>query len=159
MPTPSQTVQIEYHRKFAFKVIIDGVDENAVKFQAITSPDSEFTVIEQPEGGSLTNQMDPGKRKFAPVTAKRGQTNNREIWDWHEAIGESVSNNGTLPIDKRTVSIVVLRVDGSEFGRWELYEAWPSKYVPGEFDAGNDNENAIEEVTFTYRYAKWVPAA
>lgn len=159
MGTPSiATQEIAYHRKFAFKVIIDDVDENAVRFQAISSPDSTFSIIEQPEGGRLTNQQRPGKRKFAPVTAKRGQSNNRDLWDWHEQCGDAVSSNGLVPIPLRTISIVVLRADGSEFGRWILDDAWAQEYKPGEFDAGNDSENAIEEVTFVYDRARWEPA-
>lgn len=139
-----------YDKKFLFTVEIDGLD--IAWFESISSLESEVGVVEQHEGG-LINVADqsPGKIKFAPVTLMVGATDNRELYDWHLLVADAAANAGE-PDDgyKKNVAIVQKDRDGSEKKRWNLFEAWPSKFKAGEWDAKAE-ENVIQEITLTYK--------
>lgn len=52
-----------------------------------------------------------------------------------------LSNN----IQRRSISIILRDDAQNEVMRWNLYEAWPRKYV-GPFLSGTGNDIAIEEL-------------
>jgi len=60
--------------------------------------------------------------------------------------------SGTKDIDyKRNLSIVQLDRDGETLRRWNIFGAWPTQYVAGEWDNDSD-EKVIEMVTLPYDY-------
>lgn len=142
-----------YDQKFNFGIEIDDID--IAWFSAMSSLEAEVGVVEQHEGGSL-NVADqaPGKVKFAEVTLSVGATDNRQLYDWWLQVidaGSGVNGTGlTAGKYKRNVSLVQRDRDGTTKRRWDLYEAWPRKFVAGEWD-GNAEENAIQQVVLVFK--------
>lgn len=140
-----------YDKKFNFTVEIDGLD--VAWFESISSLEAEVGVVEQHEGGQLNvADQSPGKVKFAAVTLSIGATDNRELYDWWLQVVNAAANSGLPDAGyKKSVAIVQNDRDGTEKRRWNLFEAWPSKFVAGEWDAKAE-ENVIQQVTLTYKY-------
>lgn len=147
----SESQAPRYVQAFQFRVEIPAIDDG-IGFQEASGFASEFTVVEQPEGGSLTNEKNPGKRNFDDLTLKRGASTGMGLWNWHESLGDAVSNKGEVPVDKRAITVRLIDKDNTTLKRIVFHEAWPMRYVPGDLDANNDSENQIEEVVFSYRY-------
>lgn len=145
----TETESVEYIQKYNFVVEIPQIDDG-VKFSEASGFASEFSQVEQPEGGRVTNDKKPGKRQYDDLTLKQGATTSLQLWQWHESLGDAVSGKGDVPVDVRTITVRALGKDGETRLRYVFYEAWPKRYVPGDFDAGDDGENQIREVVFAY---------
>ncbi len=147
-----------YDKKFLFGVEIDDLDIGW--FESISAIEEETGVVEQHSGGShLVEDQSPGKTKWTPVTLTYGITKNTELYDWRQKVIRSGANSGEPDASyKKNLAIIQKDRDGTEKGRWTLYEAWPSKCVWGEWDAKAE-ENVIGQVTLTYKYAEYTRTA
>lgn len=147
-----------YDKKFLFAVEIDGLE--VAWFETISGLESEVGVVEQHEGGNINvADQSPGKIKYSAVTLTIGATDNTELYDWHLLVVDASANAGEVDMEyKKNVAIVQKDRDQSEKRRYTLYEAWPSKYKSGEWDAKAE-ENVLEEVTLTYKYYEREDAA
>lgn len=140
-----------YDQKWNFAVEIDGLD--VAWFETVSGLEFEIGVAEQHEGGSIVvASQEATKVKFTPVTLALGATGNRELYDWALEVANAAANAGAVSPDyKKSVSIVQKDRDGTEKRRYDLAEAFPTKYKSGEWDAKAE-ENVVEEMTLTYRY-------
>ena len=107
-------------------------------------------------GGSLIPHKSPGRLTFSDVTLERGATDDRDLFDWFQDVAAAASGLGlTNGGYKRNIDIVQQDRDGSTLRRWSLSQAWPVKFVAGEWDNESD-ENVIEQVTLTYDFFELV---
>ena len=83
-----------------------------------------------------------GTVKFSNVTLKRGLTTDKALWDWRRKVMEG-------KIERQNVSICLLDENRNERIRWNLINAWPSKWTGTELKA-NANEIAIETLEFCH---------
>lgn len=145
-----------YDKKFLFSVEIDGLD--VAWFESCSSLEAEIGVVEQHEGGNINvADQSPGKVKFPAVTLSIGATDNDELYQWWLQVVDAAANLGDVDKGyKKSLSIVQRDRDGSVKKRYNLAEAWPSKFVAGEWDAKSE-ENVMESVTLTY--LRWERAA
>ena len=118
-------------RNFRFRVEIDGIQQAA--FSEVTGFDATVEPIDYRVGNDPTHVRKlPGMTKYGNVTLKWGVTDSMELADWHQQI---VNGN----IQRKNLSIIVVNEDGKDGGRWDVENAWPSKYDPADFNAkGND---------------------
>lgn len=138
-----------FDKKFSFRAEIDGFDDSA--FQKCSELSAEIAKIEQWQGGALVPEKEPGRVTFTDVTLERGACDDENLWNWFQEVANVATNSGLItPKYKRNVDIVQLERDESEKYRWRLYEAWPTKFVAGDWDNGAD-ENVITSVTLTYK--------
>ncbi|NUP12883.1 MAG: phage tail protein [Polyangiaceae bacterium] len=148
-----------YNKKFLFGIEIDDIE--VAWWSKCSEIKPEVGVVTQPEGGGILVEENQslGKVKWPPVTLEVGRTENDELYQWWVLCNDSSSNTGAVDdAYKKNVAIVQKDRDGSEIGRWNLYDAFPSSYGGGEWDASAE-ENVQESVVLTYRYAEWVRAA
>ncbi|MDQ3773289.1 MAG: phage tail protein [Pseudomonadota bacterium] len=118
-------------RNFRFRLEIGGISE--AHFSEVTGFDITSDVIDYREGDEPTHvRKFPGLTKYGNVTLKRGITDSMDLYKWHKDI---VAGN----IHRETVAIVVLDELGADKARFNIAEAWPSKYDPMDLNAkGND---------------------
>ena len=139
-----------FHKKFKFVVEIDGVA--SAGFQKCSELSVEVANVQYFEGGSLIPNKSPGRLTFADVTLERGATMDRDLHDWLAQVADAAANTGLNEPDfKRNLDIVQQDRDGSTLRRWRLNNAWPVKFVAGEWDNEAD-ENVIESVTLTFDF-------
>jgi len=103
----------------------------------------QHKVVNDKTGETLTMQV-PGRLTWTPVTLKRGVTSSMDIWDWRQKVVE-----GKVEEARTNCSIVAYNQENTEIARWNFENAWPSKVVGPEMDAGSTNY-MIEDVTIVH---------
>lgn len=118
------------YRNFRYKVEINGQEYG---FSEVSGFDATIDAIDYREGSHPTHVRKlPGLTKYGNVTLKWGVTDTMDLYQWHL---NAVNGN----IERRTVAIQLLDEAGDPKARWEIAEAWPTKYDPMDLNAkGND---------------------
>src|SRR3712207_3279734 len=108
-------------RNFRFRVEIDGITTTG--FTEATGFDSTTDVIEYREGTDPPHVRKlPGLTKFGDITLKYGLTDDKQLFDWRQAIID-----GKIDKNRKTVYIIALDETGTDRARWQCEKAWPSK--------------------------------
>ena len=110
-----------------FFVEIEGVDQGG--FTECTGLQAEVEVTDYQEGGNngYVHKL-AGRTKFTNVVLKRGVTDSTDLWDWFQDVSRG-------QIERKDVSIVLYNSELEEVRRWNLREAFPSKWVGPAFNA------------------------
>lgn len=112
-------------------------------FSECTGLNAETNVIEYREGGDdIVTRKLPGLSKFGNVTLKTGLTTDNSLFTWHKDVMDG-------NITRQNVSILVLDEGRHEQVRYNLVNAWPSKYTAPDLKA-NANEIAIEAIEIAH---------
>jgi len=126
---------------FNFKLEIEGI--TFAGFSEVTGLNQESNVIDYREGQEpITPRKLPGLNKFGNITLKRGISPDLSVYNWRKTVTDG-------DIERRNASIVLHNEKHEEVVRWNLVNAWPSKYVGPDLKA-NANEVAIESVELTH---------
>lgn len=137
-----------FQHKYRFRVRID--DFSHARFQTCSELSVEAAKIEHWEGGSLIPYKEPGRLTFTDITLERGVTVNRDMYNWFLRVADAVQNGGSIiPRFKKNLDIVQIGRNKSVRRRWTLLNAWPTKFVAGEW-SNDDDGVVIESVTLTY---------
>ena len=110
-----------------FFVEIEGVDQGG--FTECTGLQAEVEVTDYQEGGNngYIHKL-AGRTKFTNVVLKRGVTDSTDLWDWFQDVSRG-------QIERKDVSVVLYNSEQEEVRRWNLREAFPSKWVGPAFNA------------------------
>ena len=128
-------------RNFRFRIEIDGIQQAG--FSEVSGFDNTVDVIDYREGTDPTHVRKlSGLTKYGNVTLKWGITDSMEIYNWHKAV---VDGN----IQRKNISIIVVDEAGNDKARWEIVNAWPTKYDPPDFNA-KGNDVAIENLEIVH---------
>lgn len=132
---------------YNFLIELDGITRAA--FQECSGFDSTIDVIEHREGGENTTLRKlPGMTKYSNIILKWGITDDRDLYDWHQAIVDG-------EIERKNGSIVLLDRTGDEVARWDFQRAWPTKYDGPDLNA-EGNDVAIETLELAHEGIKRV---
>jgi phage tail-like protein len=118
-------------RNFRFRLEIGGINE--AHFSDVTGFDTTTDVIDYREGDEPTHTRKlPGLNKFGNITLRRGVTDSMDLYNWYKDILAGKTR-------RETVAIIVLDEEGKDKARFQITDAWPSKYDPMDLNAkGND---------------------
>jgi phage tail-like protein len=109
---------------------------------------SETEVVEHKitnqESGETIIQKIPGRLNWNDVTLTRGVTSSLDIWEWRQMVVE-----GKVDDARTNCSIIAYNQMNEPIARWEFTNAWPSRVVGPEMDAGSQTY-MIEEVTIVH---------
>ena len=110
-----------------FFVEIEGVDQGG--FTECTGLQAEVELTDYQEGGNngYVHKL-AGRTKFTNVVLKRGVTDSSDLWDWFQNVSRG-------QIERKDVSVVLYNSELEEVRRWNLREAFPSKWVGPAFNA------------------------
>ena len=130
------------YRAYNFKLLIQGVTEG--HFTRCSQMGIKVDTIEYREGGTtqVVHKL-PGRVDYEPITLHYGLTASIELWNWMMTAVKG-------KVERKNVSIAILDADGvTEVSRWDLVNAWPSKWRGAPLDALG-REAAIEELTLVF---------
>lgn len=117
-------------------------------FAECTGLNSETNIIEYREGPDApTLRKLIGLNKFGNVTLKRGVGLGRQMFEWRQMAAEQSKDPKREP--RRNISIILLDDNRKERARFNLKNAWPSKWTGPDFKA-SANEIAIEQLELTH---------
>lgn len=130
------------YRSFNFQVEIDGVPVGA--FSEVTGLTAEGDAVDYREGTDVQSNVRklPGLRKYTNLTLKRGYTQDKALWRWHQNIV-----NGT--VDRRNVTIVLMNEARNPVLRWHAENAFINK-IEGPSLKASGNEVAMESVEIVH---------
>ena len=129
------------YASFNFKLEIDGI--TVAGFSEVTGLNQESNVIDYREGQEgITPRKLPGLNKFGNITLKRGISTDVSVYTWRKTVTDG-------DIERKNASIVLHNEKHDEVVRWNLVNAWPSKYVGPDLKA-NANDIAIESIELTH---------
>ncbi len=134
MPTGQR---IDPYRNFRFRVEIDGIQTAA--FSEATIPDSTTDSVDYREGTDVPVQRKlSGLTKYGNITLKKGLTDSMELYEWRKQVEQSGAAKA-----RKNMSLILIDEEGNDKARWDIVEAWPTKYDPSDFSA-KGNEVVIE---------------
>jgi phage tail-like protein len=114
-----------------FLLEIDGIAKAG--FSRCRLPESTTAVVEYREGNEP-----PTPRKLAGLTAygslelRYGVTTDAiELYEWRRLVEQ-----GKVDEARRSIAVVLLDEEGQPAARWELRNAWPTRYAAPALDAG-----------------------
>lgn len=108
-------------------------------FNECTGLNQETDAIEYREGNEdITVRKLPGLKKYGNITLKRGVAVGQDFLEWRKSVESG-------DIDRREISIILLDEQRNEKVRYNLTNAWPSKWTGPELKAGA-NEIAVESM-------------
>jgi phage tail-like protein len=130
------------YRSFNFQLVIDGVPLGA--FSEASGLTADGDAVDYREGTDVQSNVRKlvGLRKFTNITLKRGYTQDRSLWVWHQNIV-----NGQP--DRRNVTIVLMNEAREPVLSWHAENAWVNKIEGPSFKASG-NEVAMESVELVH---------
>lgn len=135
------------YRNFRFKVEIEGIQ--IASFAEATIPDSSTDSVDYREGMDLPVQRKlSGLTKYGNITLKKGLTDSMDLYEWRK----SVEDTGAIKA-RKSMSLTLIDEEGNEKARWDIVEAWPTKYDPSDFSA-KANEVVIETLEIVHEGVK-----
>ncbi len=140
MPTGART---DPYRNFRFRVEIDGIQ--TASFSEATIPDTSTDTVDYREGTDLPNQKKlSGLVKYGNITLKKGLTDSMELYEWRKLVEQSGAAKA-----RKNISLILTDEEGNDKARWDIVEAWPTKYDPSDFSA-KSNEVIIETLEIVH---------
>jgi len=126
---------------FRFRVEIDGIQQAG--FSDATGFDSNIAVTDYREGTDPKySRRLSGLSSFSALSLKWGATASMEIYEWFKAGMDGA-------VVRKNISIIAVNESGDDEARWNVTNAWPSKYTAPSFNA-KTNEVAIEALDITF---------
>ncbi len=121
--------RIDPYRNFRFRVELDGIQ--IAGFSEATIPDSTTDPIDYREGTDPTHQKKlSGLTKYGNITLKKGLTDSMDLYNWKKKV-EDLGAKGA----RKNISLILIDEEGKLKARWNIVEAWPTKYDPSDFRA------------------------
>lgn len=137
------------------KFVVEEGGLASASFMSCSELSAEVAEITYFEGGSLIPIKEPGLVTFADVTLERGTSQNRDLYNWLRDVADVSAGPGPEttglvdPLHRRNLSIVQRDRDNTRLRAWDLYGAWPKKFVAGTW-GGAANELVMESVTLAF---------
>ncbi|BAZ50304.1 conserved hypothetical phage tail protein [Nostoc sp. NIES-4103] len=100
-------------------------------------------------------QAAPTRVKFTPVTVKVVATTNKDLYNWYEQCNKNDGGQSQWTSNRKASSITVYDQAGSMKARWELQNAYPTKYEGPQLEASS-NDVANETITLVHEGIKRV---
>jgi phage tail-like protein len=123
------------YRGFNFLVEIDGITEAG--FRECSGLDATTDAVDYREGSDPNHVRKlTGLNKHSAITLKRGLTDSDKLWQWRQSVVDGKA-------ERKNVSIVLLDEAREEKWRWNVRNAWPSKWTGPTLNA-TSNDVAIE---------------
>lgn len=137
------------YRQFRFRVEIDGITQAG--FSECAFADTTTDPVEYREGTDPTVfRKLSGLTKYGNITLKWGITDSMDLYKWRQQVIDTGAEGA-----RKNMSIIMVDEAGADKARWDIVQAWPSKYDPPDFSA-KGNEVAIETLEIVHEGFKRV---
>lgn len=94
-------------------------------------------------------QAAPTRAKFTPVVVKLVATTNKDLYMWYENCNKNEGGQSQWSSNRKAASVTVYDQSGAPKARWEMQNAYPTKYEGPKLEAGS-NDVANETLTIVH---------
>jgi phage tail-like protein len=135
--------RVDPYRQFRFRIEIDGIKQAG--FSECTFADTTTDPVEYREGNEppIFRKLS-GLTKYGNITLKWGITDSLDLYKWRQA----VIDKGAAA-QRKNMAIILIDETGADKARWNIVQAWPTKYKPADFSS-KANEVAIETLEIVH---------
>jgi phage tail-like protein len=135
------------YRGFRFRVEISGIQIAA--FSEATVPDSTVESVQYREGTDPVYKRSlSGLTSYGKLNLKKGLTDSMDLYNWFQMV--STQGSGAKGAQKN-VSLILMEAGGADKARWNVINAWPSRYESSGFNAGS-SDVMVETFELTMEY-------
>jgi len=125
--------------RYQFLVEIEGIARAG--FMTVSGLEEETEVREYREGTDQTSVRKlAGLNSYSPIVLEMGSTFDTSLWDWRQRVRREGAQG-----NRKSISIIQQNEAQEEVKRWQVFDAWPSKFTAPELDASS-SDNAVESV-------------
>ena len=125
--------------RFNFLVEIEGIPRAG--FMTVSGLEEETEVREYRQGGDNTSVRKlAGLNSYSPIVLEMGSTFDTSLWDWRQKVRREGAQG-----NRKSISVIQQNEAQEEVKRWQVFDAWPSKFTAPELDASS-SDNAVESV-------------
>ena len=136
---PETGKPVDPYRNFNFLVEIDGIAQ--ANFSECSGLDATTEPIEYREGGdNNTVRKLAGLNSYSPIVLEMGSTFDTALWDWRQKVKREGAQG-----NRKSLSIIQQNEMREEVKRWQIFDAWPSKFTAPELDASS-SDTAVESI-------------
>jgi phage tail-like protein len=113
-------------------------------FSEADLPTGRIETVAYREGSDRTSaaRLLPGRVEYGPLVLRRGFAGDAALFQWWHAVAQG-------NVDPRNVSVVLLDEQRQEVARWNLRNAWPSKWTGPALNA-KGSDVAIETLELAH---------
>jgi phage tail-like protein len=123
------------YRGFRFRVEIGGIQIAA--FSEASVPDITIETVDYREGTDPSYKRAlSGLTTYGKLSLKKGLTDSMDLYAWHQMAAEKGS--GAKGVQKN-ISLILLDASGADKVRWNIINAWPSKYESSGMNASSSD--------------------
>lgn len=143
----SETKLTDPFRGFRFRVEIGGIQIAA--FSEATVPSVTIENVDYREGTDPVYKRPlSGLTTYGRLTLKKGLTDSMDLYNWHNQVINLGSGGEGV---KRNISLILIGTDGKDTARWNIINAWPTKYETSGLNASsNDVMVSTLEIALDY---------
>lgn len=135
------------YRGFRFRVEISGILIAA--FSEASVPDSTIESVQYREGTDPAYKRSlSGLTSYGTLNLKKGVTDSMDLYNWYQQV--SAGGSGAKGAQKN-VSLILMDTGGSDKARWNVINAWPSKYESSGLNAAS-SDVMVETFELTMEY-------
>lgn len=153
----SQTEELLVSCRFYFEA--DGLTDKQILEVSGLSAESPAAGGDKVLGSSKNalglRQAAPTRVKFQAVTVKVVATTNKDLYKWYEDCNKNDGGKSDWASNRKAASVTVYDQAGDMKARWELVNAYPTKYEGPKLEAGS-NDVANETLTLVHEGIKRV---
>ncbi|MHC5058871.1 MAG: phage tail protein [Planctomycetota bacterium] len=125
--------------RFNFVVEIEGIARAG--FMTVSGLEDETETREYREGGDQSSVRKlAGLNSYSPLVLEMGSTFDTSLWDWRQKVKREGAQG-----NRKSISIIQQNEMREEVKRWQVFDAWPSKFTGPELDASS-SDTAVESV-------------
>lgn len=106
-------------------------------------------VLGSSRGAVNLRQAAPTRAKFTPVVVKIVATTKKDLYEWYEKCNKNAGGKSDWASNRKGASITVYDQAGDEKARWNLVNAYPTKYEGPKLEASS-NDVANETITLVH---------
>ena len=135
--------RVDPYRQFRFRIEIDGIKQAG--FSECTFADTTTDPVEYREGiePPIFRKLS-GLTKYGNITLKWGITDSMDLYKWRQQVIDTGAEGA-----RKNLSIILIDEAGKDKARWNIVQAWPTKYKPADFSS-KANEVAIETLEIVH---------
>jgi phage tail-like protein len=131
--------RVDPYPKFMFLVEIEGI--NRAGFMSVSGLGDETEVRDYREGGDQSSVRKlAGLNSYSPIVLEMGSTFDTALWDWRQKVKREGAQG-----NRKSLSIIQQNEMREEVKRWQIFDAWPSKFTAPELDASS-SDTAVESI-------------